>query len=207
MVQRMLNGNSNFNVLPTLQFISKLIGQTVIILMVILLIANITRTPKPVEPIEQAAPVVVKQKDPFTLAYIERFKKVAKAEQEKFGIPAAIKLGQAIKESRSGRSRLAIANNNHFGLKCFSRTCKKDHCSNYNDDHHKDFFRKYKSAWESWRDHSQFLTGARYKHLLELPVTDYKGWAKGLKKAGYATDKKYDKDLIELIEFYELHKI
>lgn len=154
------------------------------------------------------APLAAKPKkklDPFAEAYIKRFSKVAQTEMHKFGIPASIKLAQGLLESNNGKSRLAAENFNHFGLKCFSRACKKGHCSNHSDDSHKDFFRKYQSAWESWRDHSQFLMGPRYAHLKENNK-DYKKWAKGLKKAGYATDKKYDKKLIDLIELYDLHR-
>lgn len=146
-----------------------------------------------------------KKLDPFATAYIERFSKVAQVEMNKFGIPASIKLAQGLLESSNGKSRLAAENFNHFGLKCFSKSCKKGHCSNHNDDSHKDFFRKYQSAWESWRDHSQFLMGSRYEHLQKYDM-DYKKWAKGLKKAGYATDKKYDKKLIDLIEQYDLQR-
>jgi len=147
-----------------------------------------------------------KKKDPFAEAYIKRFSKVAIVEMNKFGIPASIKLAQGLLESNAGKSRLAAEHLNHFGLKCFSKTCKNGHCSNHSDDSHKDFFRNYKSAWESWRDHSQFLSGARYAHL-KSNGTDYKKWAKGLKKAGYATDKKYDKKLIDIIELYGLDRL
>ena len=155
------------------------------------------------------APIAKKPKkklDPFATAYIQRFSKVAQSEMNKFGIPASIKLAQGLLESNNGKSRLAAENFNHFGLKCFSKSCQKGHCSNHSDDSHKDFFRKYQSAWESWRDHSQFLMGPRYAHLQKHDKKDYKKWAKGLKKAGYATDKKYDKKLIDLIEQYELHR-
>lgn len=146
-----------------------------------------------------------KKQDPFASAYINRFAKVAQSEMNKYGIPASIKLAQGLLESNNGKSRLAAENYNHFGLKCFSKSCRKGHCSNHSDDSHKDFFRKYQSPWESWRDHSQFLMGARYKHLQQYDK-DYKKWAKGLKRAGYATDKKYDKKLIDLIEQYDLHQ-
>jgi len=139
-------------------------------------------------------------------AYVKRFKKVAQAEMEKFGIPASITLAQGLIESNCGESRLATSNNNHFGIKCFSRKCRKGHCSNFTDDSHKDFFRKYKSAWESYRSHSYLLQADRYKPLKKLAKTDYKGWAKGLKKAGYATDKHYAEKLIQLIEDLDLHQ-
>jgi len=167
-----------------------------------------TPEPKPIEA-EVILPVQKKKetkKDPRILAYIKRFDKVAEAEEEKFGIPKSIKLAQGILESNYGTSFLADAHNNHFGLKCFSRKCQKTHCVNLTDDSHKDFFRAYKSAWESWRDHSQFLNGPRYKHLHKIPASDYKAWAKGLKKAGYATDKKYADKLIKIIEHYGLNR-
>ena len=81
-------------------------------------------------------------------AFIKRYSPVAITEMEKFGIPASIKMGQALIESRAGTSRLAVNNNNFFGMKCFSKNCKKGHCSNATDDHHKDFFRIYSSVWE-----------------------------------------------------------
>ncbi len=136
--------------------------------------------------------------------YINRFKKVAQAEMDKFGIPASITLAQGLLESNMGNSKLAVNNNNHFGIKCFSKACKKGHCSNFKDDHHKDFFRKFKTAWESYRSHSTLLSGKRYKHLKKLDRKDYKGWAVGLQKAGYATDKRYAKKLIRLIETLDL---
>ena len=138
-------------------------------------------------------------------AFIKRYSPVAITEMEKFGIPASIKMGQAMIESRAGTSRLAVNNNNFFGMKCFSKNCKKGHCSNATDDHHKDFFRIYSSVWESFRAHSLLLEGNRYAPLKNYG-TDYKKWARGLKKAGYATDKKYDKKLINVIEKYKLYK-
>ncbi len=140
------------------------------------------------------------------LAYVKRFTKLAQTEMEKFGIPASIILAQGLLESDAGESRLALENNNHFGMKCFSRTCKKGHCSNYTDDSHKDFFRIYKSDWESYRAHSHLLQADRYRHLYQLGKKDYKGWAMGLKKAGYATDKYYGEKLINLIEDLKLHQ-
>lgn len=139
-------------------------------------------------------------------SYIERFSGVAQTEMAKFGIPASITLAQGLLESQAGKSPLAKEANNHFGIKCFSKKCKKGHCKNFSDDHHKDFFRTYASAWESFRAHSLFLQKDRYKHLLELEKTDYKNWAKGLRKAGYATDPNYANKLIRLIENLELNK-
>lgn len=140
------------------------------------------------------------------LAYIKRFEDVAITEMSKYGIPASIKMAQALLESGAGKSKLAGKNNNHFGIKCFSKQCAKGHCANFSDDHHKDFFRKYPTAWESWRDHSKFIAEGKYKDLL-IHRDDYKAWAKGLKKHGYATDPAYADKLISTIEIYELHKL
>jgi len=138
--------------------------------------------------------------------YVKRFAEVARSEMEQFGIPASITLAQGLLESSAGKSPLAKQANNHFGIKCFSKKCKKGHCKNFSDDHHKDFFRTYPSAWESFRAHSLFLQKNRYKHLLDLEKTDYRNWAVGLKKAGYATDPNYAKKLIRLIESLDLGK-
>lgn len=148
--------------------------------------------------------ISIQQQIEATYPYVKRFANVAKAEMEKFGIPASIILAQGILESNSGKGKLATKNNNHFGMKCFSKKCKKGHCSNFSDDSHKDFFLRYTSAWGSYRDHSKLLVGKRYKHLLKLGTTDYKSWAQGLKKAGYATDKRYAEKIIEIIETKQL---
>ncbi len=137
--------------------------------------------------------------------YVKRYKNVAQSEMKKYGIPASITLAQGLIESRGGNSKLARKNNNHFGVKCFSKKCGKGHCTNHFDDNHKDFFRKYNSVWESFRDHSKVLQKDRYKKL-KTYGKDYKKWAKGLKKAGYATDKKYDKKLIAVIQKYKLYE-
>ena len=141
------------------------------------------------------------------LKYVKRFAKAAQAEMEKFGIPASITLAQGLLESNVGESKLATHNKNHFGIKCFSRSCKKGHCSNFTDDSHKDFFRIYKSSWDSYRAHSLLLKGSsRYQPLFQLNRKDYRGWAHGLKKAGYATDKRYGEKLINLIDDLDLHQ-
>ncbi len=137
--------------------------------------------------------------------YVKRFAGVAQSEMKKYGIPASITLAQGLIESNAGESRLSVNNNNHFGMKCFSKKCGKGHCSNFTDDSHKDFFRKYKSAWESYRSHSKMLMGKRYKGLRKHGK-DYKAWAHGLKKAGYATDKKYAEKLIHIIEELNLQR-
>jgi flagellum-specific peptidoglycan hydrolase FlgJ len=137
--------------------------------------------------------------------YVERFHSIAVGEMKKFGIPASISLAQGLIESRAGTSKLAVNNNNHFGIKCFSRNCKKGHCTNFTDDTHKDFFRKFKSPWESWRSHSHLLAAGRYTKL-KKHGTDYRKWAYGLKSIGYATDRNYAEKLIGIIERYELYK-
>ncbi len=158
-------------------------------------------------PANPYAPVSAKSlQDKKAIAFIKKYAPVAKTEMNKFGIPASIKMAQALIESNSGKSRLAKNNNNHFGIKCFSRNCKKGHCTNATDDHHKDFFRKFSSAWESWRAHSTLLENKRYQSLKSFGK-DYKKWAHGLKKAGYATDQSYAKKLINTIEKYHLYKL
>ncbi len=136
--------------------------------------------------------------------YIERFKGAAIEEMERTGIPASITLAQGMLESGNGNSRLARKANNHFGIKCHSGwngpSIRKD------DDAKNECFRKYKSPWKSYRDHSDFLVNrSRYAFLFDLKSNDYKGWAKGLKKAGYATNPKYPKLLINLIERNKLY--
>lgn len=138
--------------------------------------------------------------------YIDKFSNASVTEMDKFGIPASIIMAQAIIESRSGSSILAVKNNNHFGIKCFSKSCPKGHCSNHTDDHHKDFFRIYKSSQESWREHSNFLMKYNYRKLLKFGK-DYRAWARGLRECGYATDGNYDKKLIAIIDKYELHRL
>jgi len=145
-------------------------------------------------------------KEKKAVAFINKYKDMAITEMEKFGIPASIKLAQALIESRAGESRLAVSNNNYFGMKCFSKKCKKGHCTNATDDHHKDFFRKYKNVRESWNAHSSLISRGRYAKLSQFG-NDYKKWATGLKKAGYATDKNYDKKLINTIEKYRLYQL
>ncbi len=141
------------------------------------------------------------------LAYVQRFAKVAQTEMQKFGIPASVTLAQGLLESNVGESSLASRNNNHFGIKCFSRNCRRGHCSNYTDDSHKDFFRIYKSPWESYRAHSLMLYhNKRYKKLFDLDRTDYQNWSYGLKKAGYATDPNYGEKIVGMIRDLNLHQ-
>jgi len=137
--------------------------------------------------------------------YINQYKEIAKNNMRTHGIPASITLAQGILESGSGQGRLAKQANNHFGIKCHSNwtgeTIKHD------DDKSQECFRKYDDAADSFRDHSVFLTSrSRYASLFKLPKDDYKSWAKGLRKAGYATDPKYPDKLITLIEKYNLQE-
>lgn len=134
--------------------------------------------------------------------YIERFVLTAVQEHKRFGIPASIILAQGVLESGNGKSRLATQANNHFGVKCFSKRCRKGHCINHLDDTHKDFFVKYKSAWYSYREHSKLLC-SRYKHLFKR---DIDGWAAGLQASGYATSKTYARDLLNIIQECDLKK-
>ncbi|MFT3886464.1 MAG: glucosaminidase domain-containing protein [Flavobacteriales bacterium] len=137
--------------------------------------------------------------------YIALWKEVAVKKMTEHGIPASITLAQGLLESRNGNSVLATEGNNHFGIKC---TPDWTGGKIYHDDDRKDdCFRKYKEASQSFEDHSKFLQRPRYAELFELKTTDYKGWAKGLKKCGYATDPHYPQKLIDLIERYELYKL
>lgn len=135
--------------------------------------------------------------------YIARWKDVAIEQMHLHGIPASITLAQGILESGNGKSMLAREANNHFGIKCHGW----DGPGVYKDDDRKnECFRKYNDAMESFDDHSLFLKKQRYAFLYEYRITDYKAWAKGLKKAGYATDPSYAKRLITLIEQNDLDK-
>ncbi|MBR1570803.1 MAG: glucosaminidase domain-containing protein [Bacteroidales bacterium] len=137
--------------------------------------------------------------------YIEKFAPVAVAEMHRSGVPASITLAQGLLESGSGRSTLAVKGNNHFGIKCHSNW--KGATIHADDDRRNECFRSYKSADESFRDHSDFLRYSdRYKFLFELDRTDYKGWAYGLKQAGYATDPSYASKLIKYVEDYNLSR-
>ena len=137
-----------------------------------------------------------------TNEYIDKWDEVAVQQMHHHGIPASITLAQGILESGSGNSDLSQKSNNHFGIKCGSSW--KGKSVRYDDDRKRECFRKYPNASQSFHDHSDFLKRDRYAHLFELKTTDYKGWAKGLKKAGYATDPKYPHKLIDLIEKYDL---
>jgi LysM repeat protein len=138
--------------------------------------------------------------------YILKYRDFAVIEMHRSGVPASITMAQGILESSSGNSRLAREGNNHFGIKCKSdwtgRTIYAD------DDAPNECFRAYNSAIESYKDHSEFLkSNWRYQTLFDLDRTDYKSWAEGLRKAGYATNPKYANILINLIERYSLHHL
>jgi flagellum-specific peptidoglycan hydrolase FlgJ len=138
-------------------------------------------------------------------SYVERFAASAISEMKQYDIPASITLAQGLLETNAGDSRLAIESNNHFGIKCRTK-CRHCTCRNYSDDDVYDMFRVFDTSWESFREHSILLSNQRYKHLKKLGKKDYKGWAAGLKKAGYATDKNYDKKLIRIIEELDLYQ-
>jgi len=135
--------------------------------------------------------------------YIAQYKFVAIEEMRSAGIPASITLAQAILESRYGNSELARTANNHFGIKCHNWQGEKVY---RDDDVANECFRKYRSSYESYLDHSRFLERPRYNELFTFATTDYKSWAQGLQKAGYATDQSYAKRLVDLIEKYELFR-
>lgn len=137
--------------------------------------------------------------------YIEEYKDDAIKEMHRSGVPASITLAQGILESADGNSPLAVYGKNHFGIKCHNTW--KGKTMHLDDDEKNECFRKYNSVYDSYKDHSDFLTTrGRYSFLFELKITDYKGWAKGLKKAGYATNPKYADLLIKIIEDNELYK-
>lgn len=149
--------------------------------------------------IDPNKPVDIKQQ------YIDAYSKIAMEEMQRYKIPASITLAQGILESLSGTSSLSKRSNNHFGIKCHKGWKGK---RTYHDDDKKgECFRVYKHPSYSYRDHSLFLAERkRYMDLFRLKITNYKGWARGLRKAGYATDKKYPSKLIKIIEDYQLYK-
>lgn len=137
--------------------------------------------------------------------YIEKYKGLAISHMKKYKIPASITLSQGLLESGAGNSSLTLKSNNHFGIKCHNDW--KGESVTAKDDLPNDCFRKYKKPEESYEDHSRFLTEKkRYNSLFSLDITDYKGWARGLQQAGYATDRAYANKLIKLIEDYELYR-
>lgn len=137
--------------------------------------------------------------------YIRKYHKIAIDEMHSYGIPASITLAQGILESGNGNSTLSRKSKNHFGIKCHKGW--KGRKVYHDDDAKNECFRKYKKVSDSYRDHSEFLkTRDRYSFLFDYKMTDYKSWAKGLKKAGYATHPEYAEKLINLIQRYDLHQ-
>lgn len=137
--------------------------------------------------------------------YINKYKAIAVKQMKKYKIPASITLAQGCLESADGNSPLARNANNHFGIKCHDTWNGKKYT--YDDDRQNECFRKYDSALDSYKDHSYFLTSRpRYNSLFDLKISDYKGWAHGLKAAGYATNPQYAQLLINIIEEYGLYK-
>ena len=145
------------------------------------------------------------KRNPSHEEYINKYKNLAIQLQKEYKIPASIKLAQGLLETGAGASRLARIGNNHFGIKC-----KEEWTGGrmyHDDDAIGECFRTYKSAEDSYLDHSLFLSQRKYYvSLFDLDIYDYKGWAHGLYKCGYATDKAYGTKLISLIETYELYK-
>ena len=141
----------------------------------------------------------------YTLAYIRKYASIAVKEMHEYKIPASITLAQGILESGNGRSVLALKSNNHFGIKCHTRwTGEKVY---HDDDEKGECFRKYQYPETSYNDHSLFLTQRkRYAFLFDYSIRDYKKWAYGLRKAGYATDKKYPVKLLKIISNYKLYE-
>ena len=138
-------------------------------------------------------------------SYIKKYRELAVEEMKKYHIPASITLAQGMLESGAGKSELARKSNNHFGIKCGGDWRGKT--VSHDDDARGECFRAYKHPKDSYEDHSKFLVGRpRYASLFKLKITDYKGWARGLKKAGYATNPRYADQLIGIIELYELYK-
>ncbi|WP_323028155.1 glucosaminidase domain-containing protein [Gelidibacter japonicus] len=159
-------------------------------------------------PTDEGSPVVTTPRPSGNLSvneiYIATYSEIAKNNMRTHKIPASITLAQGILESGSGRGRLAVEANNHFGIKCHGWTGEKIH---HDDDASQECFRKYKHAEQSFEDHSEFLTSrGRYSKLFQLDIDDYQGWAKGLRAAGYATDRKYPDKLISLIERFQLYQ-
>lgn len=152
-------------------------------------------------------PGIVEERLTRCQSYVERFAPVAVAEMRRTGLPASITLAQGLLESDAGASKLAKATNNHFGIKCFSKKCKKGHCQNFTDDSHKDFFLQYPNVWGSYRAHTDFLKNSnRYAHLFEIGTQNYRKWAKELAAAGYASDPQYANKLIAIIQSMNLEK-
>ena len=136
--------------------------------------------------------------------YFDTYKDIAIEQMKRYHIPASITLAQGVLESAAGRSELALKGNNHFGIKCHGWTGRTVY---HDDDENNECFRAYKNAYDSYEDHSVFLTSSvRYSSLFQLKQTDYKGLARGLKACGYATNPRYAIQLIDIIQLYKLYE-
>jgi LysM repeat protein len=145
------------------------------------------------------------QQQPIILAYIDNYKELAIAEMQRTGVPASITLAQGIHETMAGTSDLVQASNNHFGIKC--KTGWSGPSVRHDDDERAECFRKYDTAEDSYKDHSDFLkNNQRYSFLFSIDPMDFEAWAKGLKTAGYATSPVYSQVLIKLIRDYKLQQ-
>ncbi len=147
------------------------------------------------------APIMMpaQSRSPQYEEYIEKYVNLAQEHQKRYKIPASITLAQGLLESAAGSSELSRKANNHFGIKCHEWNGKTIRYKG-------DCYRKYKRVEDSYQDHSEFLSRSRYESLYRLKLTDYKGWARGLKKCGYATDPRYAEKLIRIIELYDLNR-
>ena len=135
-------------------------------------------------------------------SYIDKYKDLAIEGMLRYKVPASITLAQGLLESGAGTSELTVKGNNHFGIKCHGWTGRTVH---HDDDARNECFRAYDNAFQSFEDHCKFLKNSkRYSSLFTLKITDYKGWARGLKAAGYATNPQYAQKLIDIIELYKL---
>ncbi len=160
---------------------------------------------KEVKTVESSQPEVQYNYNTTTDDYINRFSQIAMTKMRKHKIPASITLAQGILESNSGNSTLTVGYNNHFGIKCHQNWYGDR--TYYDDDEENECFRAYQNPEESYEDHALFLTQRkRYAKLFTYDITDYKSWARGLKSAGYATDRQYANKLISLIERYKLYE-
>lgn len=179
------------------------------------ILALITSLPIPIGSVIAAPPLMMAEEDSHLVEqYINKYQQYAVAEMERMGIPASIKLAQAIQESRYGQSLLAIEANNHFGIKCHTSWTGEEYfvttgeyVNGIYQSQSDACFRKYATVKESYEDHSNFLASRQhYNALFKISSADYVAWAEGLKKAGYATDPEYDKKLVQVIKQYNLHR-
>ncbi|MCU0363752.1 MAG: glucosaminidase domain-containing protein [Bacteroidales bacterium] len=168
-------------------------GNSIILLLLLLLVSAGCGSRKPaVQPVSSSSSQLARD-------YVNRYAEIAVSEMKRTGVPASIKLAQGMIESDYGRSTLARNANNHFGIKCHNGWTGAT--VTHHDDRRNECFRKYKRVEDSFRDHSDFLvSGSRYRDLFKIDPTDYREWAKGLKKAGYATNPEYANILIRSIE-------